>query len=50
MTDLDRDGVSKASGDDASSTGASTNVSGGAGDIARNHKARKIENFQLKKW
>ena len=48
MTDLDRDGVSKASSDDALSTGASTNVSGGAGGMARNHKAGKMENFQLK--
>ena len=48
MTDLDRDRVSRATGDDASSTGASTNASGGAGSLARNHKARKIENVQLK--
>ena len=48
MDNLERDGISKADGDDASSTGVSTNASGGVGDIARNHKDRKRENSQLK--
>ena len=48
MDDLDRDGVSKAEGDDATSLGQSTNASVGPGEIARNHESRKLENHQLK--
>ena len=48
MDNLDRDGVSKADGDDATSVGNSTNASGGVGDMARNHKERKLENVKLK--
>ena len=48
MDNLDREGVSKADDDDATSLGISTNASGGVGDIARNHKGRKLENSQLK--
>ena len=48
MDNLDREGVSKADDDDATSLRISTNASGGVGDIARNHKGRKLENSQLK--
>lgn len=48
METLDRGGVSKADGDDATSLGLSTNASEGVGDIARNHSERKRENYQLK--
>ena len=49
VDDLDREGVSKVTSNDATSVGASTNnlVSPGS-SLTRNHGERRVENFRLK--
>ena len=45
---LDRDGVSKASGDDATSFGVSTMNLASPRNLAKTHRERKVENMKLR--